>query len=104
MRNNIQPTPTLFCQSLNERPSKQQYIVLSVFESEPGKGFTPFQVQNILNARGHEYPITSVRRAITNLTDDGELVKHEDKKKKERYGAANCTWQYNNYKNRIDQY
>lgn len=38
-----------------------------------------------------KWPITSIRRAITNLTNDGELVKH-DRMRMGDYGKDNHTW------------
>ena len=49
---------------------------------------TPFDVCKML---GEAYPITSIRRGITNLTSSGYLQKLE-KMKVEVYGAKNHYW------------
>lgn len=50
----------------------QQEVILEFFRSHPGRHYSPDQIhQAVLPAA----PITSVRRAITNFTDDGFLEK-----------------------------
>lgn len=67
----------------------QQDRILTFFEEHPGALFTPFEVRE--GAEMHQTPITSVRRAMTNLTDDGELVKTE-LTRLGKFGANNYTW------------
>lgn len=68
------------------RASKQTEVILSVFQDHPHTWFSPWDVFYHL---GQQYMITSVRRAITTLTDAGYLVKGERK----RSGPAN-EWGY----------
>ena len=57
--------------------TKQERIILRLFSGlHDGHGLTPSQVHR--KAFQSTVPITSVRRAITNLTDRGELVKTDD--------------------------
>ena len=53
--------------------------------------YTPFQVQAQYNRLFKEIPITSVRRALTDLTNEGRLKK-SDRMKVEKYGAKNHLW------------
>lgn len=69
--------------------AKQNDIILSLFQRYPGHLFTPFEVQHHTRLRA---PITSIRRAITDLTKAGHLVK-TDIKKIGKYGTVNYTWQ-----------
>lgn len=62
--------------------------VLTYFKRYPNMDFTPFQVWHNL---GETHPITSIRRAITNLTDSGELVMTENKRMG-IYGTLNNCW------------
>ena len=64
--------------------------VLMYFKRYPNMEFTPFQVWNSL---GQSHPITSVRRSITNLTNDGYLVMTETKRMG-MYGTLNNCWKY----------
>jgi predicted transcriptional regulator len=50
---------------------------------------TPFDVQDDV---GHHVPITSIRRAITNLTQKGILIKSEVTKMG-RHGKMNYCWE-----------
>ena len=52
------------------------------------KEYTPFEV---LAYFSDQTPVTSIRRAMTNLTNDGYLVQSENKKI-EKYGKINYKW------------
>jgi hypothetical protein len=67
---------------------KQQKLVETFFRKYPNQKFTPFEVHKALNINA---PITSIRRAITNLTNEGILVK-TDEKRIGQYGKPNYTW------------
>jgi Fe2+ or Zn2+ uptake regulation protein len=54
--------------------SRQDASVLDVFRQH-ARPLTPSDVWRLTSDAGHSWPLTSVRRAITNLTDDGKLVK-----------------------------
>lgn len=70
------------------KASRQNDKVLKLFQDHPHQDFTPAQVYLMF---GQQYPLTSIRRAITTLTSTGELVK-TDHKRKGLYGENNCTW------------
>lgn len=69
--------------------ARQEDIVLQFFERHPNEGFTPFALQS---AMGTNWPITSVRRALTDLTNEGKLEKHVEQQRIEVYGVRNCVW------------
>ena len=73
-----------------ERSERQEDIVLEIFTQQRSK-LTPFDVQKIAEAKGYSWPITSIRRAITQLTNNGKLRKLEAMKK-EMYGTPNHYW------------
>ena len=66
---------------------KQEDLILRLYKSmrEP---MSPDKVSRLL---GDAFPITSVRRAITNLTGRGQLVK-TTRKIQGRYGRPNYLW------------
>lgn len=56
---------------------RQEDEVLALFQRH--RRLTPWQAEARLNASGRKWPITSIRRAITNLTGSGQLKKTGDK-------------------------
>lgn len=48
----------------------QEAEVLGVITDRPDRHFTPFQIYKAL---GEKWPITSIRRAMTNLTKQGKI-------------------------------
>jgi len=74
--------------------AKQDEIVLLLFARNQDMTFTPFDIQNILkNDYDKDYPITSVRRSISNLTEI-EALEKTSTKRKGKYGKANYCWKY----------
>lgn len=67
----------------------QQDKILVLFRAYPGKKFTPGQVKDFIFSDAT--PLTSIRRAMTNLTDSGDLVK-TNLMKSGRYGARVHYW------------
>lgn len=72
--------------------SHQEEEVISFFEKNPNNLYTPFEIQK--EVFKEKVPITSVRRAITNLTSKDRLLK-TDHQKKGVYGKANYCWVLN---------
>lgn len=72
-----------------EKVEKQQDKVITIFEVSMMLGLTPTEV---FKALGEQYPITSIRRAITNLTEAGKLRKTV-KMRKGMYGKMNYVWE-----------
>lgn len=72
-----------------ERKAETQYVkILEFFQEHPDLGFTPYEVRSTVNSR---WSINGVRRAITDLTEDGKLVK-TDERRMEEAGVTNCVW------------
>ena len=68
----------------------QEERILRIYATHGGE-LTPFDVCNVFNKLYKPIPITSVRRAITNLTKRGKLRKC-DRMKTEIYGQPNHYW------------
>lgn len=73
------------------KAQKQEDIIYNYFKNNPDAELTPFEVQAAINLVGT--PITSIRRAITNLTHDGKLIKTNNQKRGE-YGKKNFCWKF----------
>ena len=67
---------------------KQEDKVYALFKENPDRELTPFEVWAAILP---DAPITSVRRAITCLTDEGKLEK-VNRQRPERYGKPNYLW------------
>jgi len=72
----------------HKKAANQQVIILNFFNFHPHGYFTPFDIQyrTRINA-----PITSIRRAMTNLEGDKKIIK-TGKMKPGQYGKQNHTW------------
>ena len=68
----------------------QEKRVLAIMGDFPD-GMTPFAVWKIYCAEYENVPVTSIRRAITNLTAAGYLEK-TDRQIIERWGKSNYMW------------
>lgn len=75
--------------------NKQEQKVLDFFAKNPTKSFGPSNLFCDTFVLGSSSPLTSVRRAITNLTKEGYLIK-TDEKQTGAYGKAEHLWTYNN--------
>ncbi len=73
---------------LRQRAADQQDAILAVFRRWPDRSLTPDDIAANVNDR---WPITSIRRAITNLTTAGYLIK-TDRKKTGHYGRPCYCW------------
>lgn len=77
-----------------EKAKAQEQLVESIFQFVDAP-MTPFDVQRILLVKkGKDFPITSIRRAITVLTKKGKLNKCNVFKKGD-YGTKNHLWVIN---------
>jgi hypothetical protein len=72
-----------------EKAKSQEELVLDLFQKNEYHNFTPFEV---LESLGLKAPVTSIRRAMTNLTKAGKLRKLDIKRRGD-YGEPNYTWQ-----------
>ena len=72
----------------------QEEKILSIFMLYPNKPLSPDDIQTFLKENGQMFgPITSIRRAITNLTKRNLLIKTNEKKIGS-YGRYNYCWVY----------
>jgi len=74
---------------LNTNCRSQEEYILKFFQSYPDRLFTPFEVQKALDM--YWVPLTSIRRAITNLTYQDKLEKTKEMKPG-YYKLPNHTW------------
>lgn len=72
--------------------SKQENEILAIFKEYKEQSFTPFEIHTISNM--YDVPLTSIRRAITNLTKKGRLVKTSEQSEG-LYGKLNYKWKFN---------
>lgn len=78
-------------QEAKMKAGKQQTVILEFFRKNHLWDYTPFEIQDRVLP---DAPITSIRRAITNLTKMKFLARC-DTMKKERLGKPNYLWRYN---------
>ena len=64
-----------------KKANSQEQMILALFKQNPRAKFTPESVLKKLQSVHQNYPITSIRRAMSNLKDDGYLIKTDDKAK-----------------------
>jgi hypothetical protein len=53
----------------------QNSVILAIFKTNQDKHFTPYDIEIELRNQNKKYLITSIRRAITTLTEEKQLVK-----------------------------
>ena len=70
----------------------QEDLILDFYRRNPTKAMTPSHVHAFLFARTMT-PLTSIRRAITDLTEVGQLEK-TDRKRAGLYGKDEHCWRY----------
>ncbi len=76
----------------NAKAKAQGDLILAIFKANPSRLFSPSQLHHVFNKRYFLHPpITSIRRALTNLTKDGILEKTDNKIKGE-YHLPEHTW------------
>jgi hypothetical protein len=61
----------------DDMAKKQEDVILNIYRKRIP--MSPSIVHGITTHLGHEWPLTSVRRAITNLTKQGMLSRTEEK-------------------------
>ena len=81
----------------SQKAVSQEIAIFQIFSLNPGMEFTPFQILDVLVEKKmiHEKtPITSIRRAMSNLTRSGNIIKTENKYPGE-LGKKNYCWKLN---------
>jgi hypothetical protein len=84
----LRDEPTL--EVYEKKAKTQDEMILEYMRDNKYPSFTPCQVHRGV---GQCWPITSVRRSITNLTRDGHLIMTEELRPG-LYGHLNHTWKY----------
>jgi hypothetical protein len=74
----------------NAKTDTQEQRILAIFQLY--KVLSPFEVEAIYNRSFRQVPITSIRRGITNLSNQGKLIK-TNRKTTGRYGEKNHLWE-----------
>ena len=73
----------------------QESLIRKFMELNKDISFTPFEIQEAFLEEDVIWPITSVRRALTNLTKDNVLIKTDELVPAD-YGRPNYKWQWRN--------
>lgn len=71
--------------------NRQEVRILNYLKIYSSKSFTPEDLHNELFGSS-EVPLTSVRRALSNLTKQGEIIKSETADRMGNYGHPVHTW------------
>lgn len=74
--------------ALDKKALTQSQTIHEWFKKNPKEAATPFEIMDHCKFK---CPITSIRRAMTDLTSEGLLVKTNEKVV-ERYGISNYKW------------
>ena len=79
-----------------DKSLSQEELIKRFMKLNKHKAYTPFEIQDefVKDYGLSVWPITSVRRAMSNLTSSNILIK-TDTQVKGDYGKLNYKWQYN---------
>jgi Fe2+ or Zn2+ uptake regulation protein len=78
----------------NSMKALSQQVLIKIFmKANSDISFTPFEVQDAFLKDDFVWPITSVRRALSDLTDKDILTKSEETVIGD-YGRPNYKWQW----------
>jgi hypothetical protein len=72
------------------KAQRQEDLVLEWFRAHPGARVTPSELKRWEIAA--RWPLTSVRRALSNLTHAGYLVHYKAERRPGPYGANESCW------------
>lgn len=73
--------------------AEKQEEAIELLYANSDRSYSPSQVLGLMNKAGKQWPITSLRRAITNLQKKGVLVKTGEMVKG-MYSSPENTWKY----------
>lgn len=73
-----------------EKAAKQEDIIMEFMQKHPKEMYTPCEIHQLIRSKG---PLTSTRRAVTNLTQQGKLVKRNTQKQGV-FGKKVYCWYY----------
>ena len=73
--------------------AKQDDLILRIFMIAPNDSFTPDEIEEACQRCNKNWPITSIRRAISTLTKHGNLTKTNELREG-KYGKKTHTWRF----------
>ena len=73
--------------------AKQNELILRIFMLQPNESFTPDEIEETCQRCNRIWPITSIRRAISTLTKQGNLAKTSELREG-NYGKKTHTWRF----------
>jgi hypothetical protein len=74
---------------------KQEELIQAIYKRNAGKAISPSQILEVVNTHySLNWPLTSIRRSITNLTDKEALIKLETMTEG-IYGKPEHQWKFN---------
>ena len=74
--------------------ANQDELILQFFIDNPNQLFTPDDIHHMCEVCGRHWPITSIRRAMSTLTKNGNLTKTSELREG-KYGKKTHTWRFN---------
>jgi hypothetical protein len=79
----------------NAQAMKQEDLIAAIFTANRGQKISPSQMKEIISRNyGHDWPLTSIRRGMTNLTlvSNGSILEKTDEKVPGIYGKPEHLW------------
>ena len=73
--------------------AKQNDLILRIFMIAPNDSFTPNEIEEVCQRCNKDWPITSIRRAISTLTKHGNLTKTSELREG-KYGKKTHAWKF----------
>ena len=73
------------------KAGSQNAVILELFRAYPGMSLSPTEVEGHLAYKLRHAPLTSIRRALTTLTDMGYLIRTSEQRMG-RYRAKEGCW------------
>jgi len=61
-----------------KKATSQENIVLLFFKAYPHRSYAPHEIRNLLEMELSNAPLTSIRRAMSNLKNNGRLIKTDE--------------------------
>ena len=87
----------------NQKAFNQEEAIMDIFADRNGIKLTPSDVWTIYCREFKEAPLTSIRRAITGLTNKGSLVKTEYMRRG-LYGKLEHCWKLNSSTEQLNMF
>ena len=75
------------------KSAQQDELILRLFMDNVNETFTPDEILHLCEVCEKNWPITSIRRAISTLTDQGKLTKTNELREG-KYGKKTHAWKF----------